>query len=285
MQVRRGVMSDYSDYAFTQSEGGPSEPAGPFRGRRNQIIAGAVVLLAAVVLYLVFGGDAPEEVREVEAPPAVAVPAPPPASAEPPPIVLPVLDESDTLVRDLVRALSSHPSVATWLATDGLIRNFTVVVENISNGQTPTPHLQVWRPDAGFTVIEDDESTILDTRSYARYASVADAVDGVDPAGAAQLYATLKARIQEAYADLGYQQSFDVALERAIVLLLRTPITDNVVLLEPVGALWAYADPMLESLSPPQKQLLRMGPRNARRVQATLRAVAVATGIPADRLP
>ena len=99
------------------------------------------------------------------------------------------------------------------------------------------------------------------------------------------LRALLKPRIQEAYEELGYQQSFDVALERAIVTLLRTPVSDNIVLLEPAGALWAYSDPSLEGLEPAQKQLLRMGPRNARRVQDKLREIALAIGIPQGQLP
>ena len=41
----------------------------------------------------------------------------------------------------------------------------------------------------------------------------------------------------------------------------------------------------LESLTNAQKQLLRMGPRNVKLIQAKLREVAVALGIPASRLP
>jgi hypothetical protein len=41
----------------------------------------------------------------------------------------------------------------------------------------------------------------------------------------------------------------------------------------------------LEALSTAQKQLLRMGPRNVRRIQDQLRAVARELGIPSTRLP
>ena len=37
------------------------------------------------------------------------------------------------------------------------------------------------------------------------------------------------------------------------------------------GASYAYADPRYEALTGAQKQLLRMGPANAQRVQARLR--------------
>jgi hypothetical protein len=40
------------------------------------------------------------------------------------------------------------------------------------------------------------------------------------------------------------------------------------------GIGYAYADPRLEGLSPPQKQLLRMGPENVKAIQAKLREIA-----------
>jgi hypothetical protein len=48
---------------------------------------------------------------------------------------------------------------------------------------------------------------------------------------------------------------------------------------------YAFASPALEQLSPAQKLLIRTGPANARRIQARLRAIALALGIPASRLP
>ena len=53
----------------------------------------------------------------------------------------------------------------------------------------------------------------------------------------------------------------------------------------PEGIGYGFVDPQLESLSNPQKQLLRMGPRNIRLIQAKLRETALALGIPASRLP
>jgi hypothetical protein len=48
---------------------------------------------------------------------------------------------------------------------------------------------------------------------------------------------------------------------------------------------YTYADPALESLSHAQRQLLRMGPRNIRIVQAKLREIAGFLGIPEESLP
>ena len=46
------------------------------------------------------------------------------------------------------------------------------------------------------------------------------------------------------------------------------------------GIGYGYADPKLEAMPAAQKQLLRMGPENARAVQAKLREIALALGIP-----
>jgi release factor glutamine methyltransferase len=116
---------------------------------------------------------------------------------------------------------------------------------------------------------------------------LAAAAASIDPAGAARLYATLKPRLEEAYRDLGYPQTpFDRTVERAIVLLLETPIVEDPVRVEPHGAAgYAFAAPELEGLTGAQKQLLRTGADNVRVIQSSLRAIAIALGIPASRLP
>jgi hypothetical protein len=75
-------------------------------------------------------------------------------------------------------------------------------------------------------------------------------------------------------------------LEKAIVSLLSTPVPPENLTVQPHGAVdYAYADEDLESLTGAQKHLMRMGPRNARLVKEKLRDIAVALGIPAERLP
>jgi hypothetical protein len=106
-------------------------------------------------------------------------------------------------------------------------------------------------------------------------------VAGIDARGAARLYATLKPRIDDAYKELGTPHGdFDRTLERAIKHLLDTPVADRAPALEKAPTSFRFADPKLESLSPAQKQLLRMGPANARIVQEKLREIARYLGIP-----
>jgi hypothetical protein len=210
-----------------------------------------------------------------------------PLGGQPEAIEVPPLDASDALVRELVTRLSSHPGVAAWLTTDGLIRNFAVVVANIAEARTPAVHLGALRPATRFQVVKRGDALYIDPRSYERYDRVAAAVASIDPAGASRLYATLKPRIEEAYRELGAPDgTFDRALERSIVVLLKTPVIDEPIQVEAQGGTgFGYVMPALEGLSAPQKQLLRAGPRNVRTIQSALRAIATALGIPEDRLP
>ena len=268
----------------------PPELEPPHARRSTTRLWVAVTLLvvaAAAAAYILFGrGD-----RELTTPPGAAGArnsAEPriPLGGAPADIAVPPLDESDALVRQLVAALSSHPRVAAWLATDDLIRNFTAVVQDISAGMTPASRLQALAPGGSFRVVDREGDLHIDTQSYARYDSLADAIASIDAAGAASLYATLKPRIEEADDEQGFPHvPFDRTLERAIVRLLQTPVVSDTVAVEAQGAkVFAYADPQLERLSAAQKHLLRMGPRNVRIIREKLREIAIALGIPETAL-
>ena len=280
-------MGQFDDYNLQKSD---TEVEPPRESRRGPSTAAIVVVLlavaAAITGYVVWRGrqvaPLPQQTEQTPARP----PAAPPRAEPGDDIVLPPLDMSDPVVRELVQRLSSHPKVAAWLATDGLVRNFTVVTVNIANGRTPVRQLRALKPEAQFRTEGPEEALYLDPVSYERYNDYATAIAELDVRGVARLYATLNPRITEAYRELGYPEGdFDAVLERAIVELLRTPIVEGDVRLVPRVESYAYADARLESLSAVQKQLLRMGPANVRRVQQTLRALAPYLGIAPERLP
>jgi hypothetical protein len=259
----------------------------PNRPTRGVMAIGLFVVAAGFAIYLVFGRDGAAPVTDQPAAPAAAPAAAPsqPLGGTPEAIAVPPLDQSDPLVRDLVGRLSSNPRVAAWLTTDGLIRNFTVVVANIAEGRTPASHLRTVAPTGPFRIVERGGDQFIDPRSYERYDRLADAVASVDAPGSARLYATLKPRIEEASQELGQSgASFDRMMERAIVSLLAVPVVEGSVEVGPRGIVYGYADPALESMTPAQKHLLRMGPRNVRIIQDKLREIAQALGIPSDRL-
>jgi hypothetical protein len=251
----------------------------------------ALLVAGAAVWFFLMRERPTQQATAAAAKPAAAGPAVPTgiqplcAATTADTAALPPLNDSDAFAKKSASGVSAHPRVAAWLATDNVIRNFVVAVDNIASGATPAARLRALRPSGAFRVREAREGLFIDARSFERYAPVADAVDSIDPQSAAQLCGTLKPRLADAYAELGREGSFDVALERAIVTLLRTPTVGPDTRVVPAGASYVFEDETLEQLTPAQKQLARMGPRNARLIQEKLRQVALAIGIPAERLP
>jgi Protein of unknown function (DUF3014) len=245
--------------------------------------AGAVLALAIAGGYLYLRRPAPQ-------PAPAAAPAQQPKAAlsaeQGEQITLPPLDETDALVRQLVGRLSSHPTVAAWLTTDGLLLNFAVVTQRIADGETPVQELKALGPMPAFRPRTSREDLFIDPSSYRRYDRYADAVSALDARGTARLYATLKPRILDAYRRIGNPTGdFDPVLERAIVELLKVPVVQGEVELAPKGIVYGFDNPRLEGLSASQKQLLRMGPQNVQKIQGKLREIADYLAIPASKLP
>jgi hypothetical protein len=279
-------MTDVPDFDLLKPSDEPPIEASSQRPIWLWLVVAAMVVGTAAAVYIVAGRTRRPAPAAADQPRAEPQAARRPLGGNAASITVPALDQSDPLVRELVKQITSHPSIAAWLATNGLIRTFTVAIENVADGATPAGRFGVLRPHSDFGVVARGRNLQIDPRSYARYDNLADAAASIDAAGAANLYATLKPRIEEAYRDLGFPDTpFDRTLERAIVLLLRTPVVDGAARLEPKGIGYAYVDPALEGLPAAQKQLLRTGPRNVRVIRSSLREIALALGIPAERLP
>jgi hypothetical protein len=290
-------MSDLEDFEFSNqdpleedSEEGP-EPTGG-SPRRQALWVMLIILLVAIVavaVYLGFFRRRPETVS-----PATAEEASPTASrvaevsAEDlePELELPELDASDAIVRELVAGLSSHPTLASWLVTEDLVRRFVAAVDNVADGETPRTHMLFVAPREGFQMEERDGSYFIDPRGYRRYDLVTEVLVSLDTVGTIELYRKLKPLIQSAYQDLGYpNRNFDGTLERALRVLLETPRVEGEIELEPAVRSFHFADSRLEGLLPVQKQLLRFGPRNLDRVQSKLELLQLELVRPATGAP
>jgi hypothetical protein len=281
-------MTDLNDLKLDKWQGSLE----PEPRNRGWLIAVGLLLaigLAGAGYYYYSRRSAPPATEVRNATEQAVAPAPAPSKPLPEAgetIDLPPIDQTDAIVRELVGQLSSHPTIAAWLTTDHLLRNFTVALENISNGRTPAAQLAKIRPVGPFLVKDDGGHLSIDPRSYRRYDRYADAVAALDARGTARLYATLKPRIVDAYRELGHPDgNVDQAVEKAIIELLKTPLVEGDVALASKSVAYEFKDSRLQSLSPIQRQFLRMGPRNVRLIQAKLREIAPYLGIAAESLP
>jgi len=237
-------------------------------------------IVGAILLAVLIGGAARWwTAREAGPEPAAAVPAATPpaadAAATPAAVPLPPLDEMDPFLRTLLGTLSTRPELARWLASDGLIRQMAMIIDRVAQGGTPARDLKAIAPEGTFGLTGRGRTRTVASETYRRYDGIADTIASLDPAAVSTVYRTIRPRLAEAYSALGRADTdVDVAVRRALDVLIATPIPDGpITLVEGKGATWAYADPALERLDPAQKQLLRLGPDNAARVITLLTAV------------
>ncbi len=78
--------------------------------------------------------------------------------------------------------------------------------------------------------------------------------------------------LTEAYGELGIQEvDVEARVARAIEILLETPEPEGRIWVRQPSVAYEFADPTLEALPPAQKQLIRMGPANMRKIKSKLR--------------
>ena len=237
-----------------------------------------IAIIAALIVILIAGG-AWWMTRRTEAPlndsptAVTATDAPIEKPAEPP-VPLPPLDEMDGFLRPMLAALSSRPELASWLATDDLVRQLAAAIAQASAGSSPARDFKVLAPQTPLTTAGRPTQRTIDPASYRRYNGLVTTVTSIDAAAAAKVYRTIQPRLNEAYRSMGNpDRDVDNAVRNALDILLDTPIVKSPIRVVEHGATWAYADPDLESLLPTQKQLLRMGPAHTEALLVWLRAL------------
>lgn len=217
----------------------------------------------------------PEAVTEPEPEPTNIAIAPEPAAAVPEPLAqlevpLPVLDESDPDVKQRLLALDWRAGLAGLFVTDDVLRNFTVQIDNIAQGQLATGHVLLKPLEQSFSVVNEDNMQ-LDNSSFVRYQPYIQLLESVPPRQIVQLFNHYEPLLQQAYAEQGYpDELFKNKLIAAIDQLLATPEVEYPLALQRPSVVYIFADPAIEQLPAAQKQMIRLGPDNQKRLKALL---------------
>ncbi|MFS1701468.1 DUF3014 domain-containing protein [Aestuariibacter sp. GS-14] len=259
------------------------------------VIIGVVVIVLLAVLLWPSSEPTPEPAKPIE-PPAIAqpetiepatpdvfeaAPAPEPVVIDPNQEIDPMpqsapepqpLDISDVAVKSALETIASSPLISRLLVNDGLLQRFVVSTTNLADGDMAPNHRLLTPPDQEFRVYTQADRKWIDAASYKRYTPYVDALESMSNSDLVKLYTTYLDEIQAKYAEIGDpDQSFTEVMISAIDTLLDTPEVKMPVEVYTDSVMYKYADERLESLSGPQKQLLRTGPDNMRRIKAKLR--------------
>ncbi|MEA3382682.1 MAG: DUF3014 domain-containing protein [Pseudomonadota bacterium] len=188
------------------------------------------------------------------------------------------LDTSDPAVKaSLIESSSAdEATVNRMLVNEGLIQRFVVSVTNLANDEMAPNHQLLTPPEQNFRVYSQAGKQWIDAASYKRYTPYVDMLESFDNDALLNIYGIYKGDIQAKFSEIGNpDEDFNQVLLEAFDQLLDTPEVPVPVEVYSDSVAYKYADERLENLNEPQKQLLRTGPDNMRRIKAKLRELKV----------
>jgi hypothetical protein len=191
------------------------------------------------------------------------------------------VEQAETSFSKLAAGWSSDPLFQQWLQGPS-VRQLTAAVQLVADGQSPVPALPGFRLAGPYEVREQVTPSpkgkprpptrlFVSPQAFGRYDVLVKAFTSLDAAAAGDAWAALRPGFDAAFGEIGKPGTrFEDVLERALRRLTSVEFPQGEVELTAKGALYQYADPTLEALSPAEKQLLRLGPTNGRAVQGKL---------------
>jgi hypothetical protein len=235
--------------------------------------------LWSLIALLIAGATAGIFGMRLLSPSAPGLSSPPPAPAPVLPANLPPLENSDGFVREKAAGLSSDPAFRDWLESDDLVSRLVAAINMAAHGKVPRELLAPFAPRSEFRVVNKGRRVFLDPAGYSRYDHVAAFAASVNAAEAAKVFELLLPLLDAAQRALGEpnpdarEALFSVVRELASAPVLRKDVELKT---GTKGIVWIYADDRLERLSPAQKQIMRLGPKNQTAVSDKLREIATA---------
>ena len=256
------------------------------------VIAGGVVLLTGI--WPPKGEPAPTATAPPPEPPPSPImtlieePAPEPSEPPPPPPEpvedpLPRLEESDDAVRDAVGDIPLGTAGQQYLIPGNIIERSASLIYLMAQGEVPYKLLPVSRPKAAFPIRDDGTQVVTDPAGFERYDALTQWLQSLDLESLLSSLEWFIPLFREAWSYYGEDPAaFDMAVVITLDLVIATPEIDlREARLTRKEAVWIFEDPAIEGLAPIQKQVLRMGPENAKILKAK---AAEARGLWRDQL-
>jgi hypothetical protein len=261
-------------------------------GSNPTLIVGTLIAVAIVVGVIYQSQSTPDEdlefvaIPEQEVEPVIQAPVVPeaviPSAPEPEPATpvepqqelvskppeLPDLDNSDDFIRERLLLINGKKEFSKWVKTDDLIRRTTSHLDGLSNGVMLSKVFPLTAPEGKFTTHKSDGTIWLNAGNYERYDRTINVMSSIDMSSMAKMFHFTRPLLESAFSEMGYNpRQMDGIILQAIDVILATPIIVEPIKLTRESVAYKFADPALESLLPMQKQLLRTGPENTKRLQ------------------
>jgi hypothetical protein len=177
-------------------------------------------------------------------------------------------EEGDTLLLQQLAATGENSTLNKLISSEHPLDISAALIDGLGRGLLLRKIIAPNPPDQAFSVVKEGSVLYMDSANYARFDSFANTVSSINSSNFVETFHTLRPLYEGAFNKLGLDpDDFDNAVMRTLDLILATPEITEPIALKPKSVVYIYADPALESLPSLQKQLLRMGPDNIRRIK------------------
>jgi len=183
---------------------------------------------------------------------------------------LPSLNESDSWLQEKLQTMTWRKELLQLVIDEDMIRRFVVFTDNFAQGQLAYEHSPVVNPQSAFSATETTKFTKengkiwqWDEKSSRRFSLYIDLLRSFDSESLVNWYMELKPLIDQAYSELGYEDSdFTETLQKAITRVLDMEIPKQPIEIIRPSVMFHYKDPKIEALDDADKLLLRLGKEN-----------------------
>lgn len=182
------------------------------------------------------------------------------------------LDVSDLAVKQSILAITKMPVLSTILINEGILDKVVATVLNTAENKISANTSLATAPSEAFSVFKQAGRLYIEPSAFTRYNVYAQTFAEVETDNLIALLDQYEPELVNKFTEIAPPgMTFHDAVLAAINVLLDTPIIKLPVEVSTNRAMYEFTNPQLEALSPPQKQLLRMGPYNVRIVKRKLR--------------
>jgi hypothetical protein len=184
------------------------------------------------------------------------------------------LQDSDAYLQEQIDEYVKGPLIKMLFREKGVIRKIVAIVDNLANGESPKNHLEFLPFSSPFRVVEEAGRVRIDERSYTRYDTMVDAFISIDSNRTVNLFKITEKLFNAAYKDLGYPKTvFRTTLVKAIKNILAVDVVFDKIYLEKGIVCYKYKNDKFKKLTDAQKQFLRMGPMNLRKIHKKIKEI------------
>ncbi len=168
---------------------------------------------------------------------------------------------------------SVSETLVAWFKTKGAVKKFIVLVNDFSQKQMPFKHRTFIKSPGKIKVLKDAKGLYLAKESYKRFDFLANAITAIDLQKSVDLYTVFKPLFEKVYQQFSYpaQYKLDDIFLKAAANVIEAPVITNRIYLLKHTISYKFAKKEYEALSDVEKLMIRMGPKNTKKIQAKLR--------------